>query len=116
MSRRGSATVGQAKFNAGLLLLLLLGTHVEADLRSRGHGAQKGLYCSVQKKNWDFVMHIFFNVLRSGVSLEIYILKDKFFVKIKKTNIFYLFLIFSAMLMMLYMIWMEKTCKEDVCE
>lgn len=53
------------------LLLLLLGTHVEADLRSRGHGAQKGLYCSVQKKNWDFVMHIFFNVLRSGVSLEI---------------------------------------------
>ena len=32
------------------LLLLLLGTHVEADLRSRGHGAQKGLYCSVQKK------------------------------------------------------------------
>ena len=36
--------------------------------------------------------------------------------KIKKTNIFYLFLIFSAMLMMLFMIWMEKTCKEDVCE
>ena len=88
MSRRGSATVGQAKFNAGLLLLLLLGTHVEADLRSRGHGAQKGLYCSVQKKNWDFVMHIFFNVLRSGVSLEIIdiYLKNIFFVKITKKN------------------------------
>jgi len=44
------------------LLLLLLGTHVEADLRSRGHGAQK------------------------------------------------------AMPTMLFMIWMEKTCKVDVYE
>ena len=52
--------------------------------------------CTVlYKKNWDFVMHIFFNVLRSGVSLEIIdiYLKNIFFVKITKktTNVFHLF-------------------------
>ena len=33
-----------------------------------------------------------------------------------KIIIFYPFVIFSAMPTMLFMIWMEKTCKEDVCE
>lgn len=76
--------------------------------------------CTVlYKKKWDFVMHIFFNVLRSGVSLEIIdiYLKRIFLCKLqKKTNIFHFFSIFSAMPTMLFMIWMEKTCKVDVYE
>ena len=51
--------------------------------------------CTVlYKKKWDFVMHIFFNVLRSGVSLEIIdiYLKRIFLCKLqKKTNIFHFF-------------------------
>ena len=49
--------------------------------------------------------------------IDIY-LKNIFFVKITKKNLIYFifFSIFSAMPTMLFMIWMEKTCKVDVYE
>ena len=55
--------------------------------------------------------------MSSGVECHlrfIYFKKDFFF--FMKIIIFYPFVIFSAMPTMLFMTWMEKTCKEDVCE
>ena len=84
---RGSA-VGQAKFNAGLLLLL--GTRGWFEV-VRSWCIERFVFCT---KNWDFVKHIFCNVLRSGVSLEI-CFKRIFLWKLKRLIYFIFFLYFQ---------------------